>query len=152
MPLRDMHRSAWDGAAALQLFRAAIEPVPNVPARAAHGQRGRGRQLRHSHPLERRPQHRYLFLGSVAPNLPVRGMPQGSKLIELIFETHASSVDNEARLASGHFDAPLSARGELLRECDYGRLTRHPSGEVEAVRVRFITEPFPGGESYADVV
>jgi len=79
-------------------------------------------------------------------------MPQGSKLIELIFETHASSVDNEARLASGHFDAPLSARGELLRECDYGRLTRHPSGEVEAVRVRFITEPFPGGESYADVV
>jgi broad specificity phosphatase PhoE len=30
----------------------------------------------------------------------------------LIFETHATSTDNEAGLASGHYDAPLSARGE----------------------------------------
>ena len=30
----------------------------------------------------------------------------------IIFETHATSVDNEAGIASGHFDAPLSALGE----------------------------------------
>jgi broad specificity phosphatase PhoE len=30
----------------------------------------------------------------------------------LIFETHSTSTDNEAGLASGHYDAPLSARGE----------------------------------------
>ena len=29
-----------------------------------------------------------------------------------IFETHATSVDNEARLAAGHFDSPLSDAGE----------------------------------------
>jgi broad specificity phosphatase PhoE len=28
------------------------------------------------------------------------------------FETHATSLDNEAGIASGHFDAALSARGE----------------------------------------
>ena len=33
-------------------------------------------------------------------------------MIELIFETHATSVDNENGLASGHWDAPLSALGE----------------------------------------
>ena len=33
-------------------------------------------------------------------------------MIELVFETHATSVDNEDGLASGHWDAPLSALGE----------------------------------------
>lgn len=31
---------------------------------------------------------------------------------ELIFETHAESVDNERGVGSGHYDAPLSGRGE----------------------------------------
>lgn len=35
-----------------------------------------------------------------------------------------------------------------LRECDYGDLTRHPSSEVDPLKVRYITEPFPNGESY----
>jgi 2,3-bisphosphoglycerate-dependent phosphoglycerate mutase len=30
----------------------------------------------------------------------------------LVFETHATSLDNEAGLASGHFDVELSPRGE----------------------------------------
>ena len=30
----------------------------------------------------------------------------------LVFETHATSLDNEAGLASGHYDVDLSARGE----------------------------------------
>lgn len=37
-----------------------------------------------------------------------------------------------------------------LRECDYGDLTRHPSVEVDAEKVNYITVPFPNGESYED--
>jgi broad specificity phosphatase PhoE len=118
-------------------------------------------------------------------------------VIEFLFETHATSRDNELQRASGHHDAPLSDRGEqqavvlgarygtrplaavycsdlqhsyrtaeiafagrdiaimrtaLLRECDYGRFTRRPNYEVEAVRTRHVVEPFPGGESHSDVV
>lgn len=39
-------------------------------------------------------------------------------------------------------------KDKRLRECDYGDLTRRPSKEVEALRPKFITEPFPNGESY----
>ncbi|MDP3948241.1 MAG: histidine phosphatase family protein [bacterium] len=35
-----------------------------------------------------------------------------------------------------------------LKECDYGDLTRHPSSEVDPLKVKHITEPFPNGESY----
>jgi broad specificity phosphatase PhoE len=115
----------------------------------------------------------------------------------LIFETHATSVDNEAGLASGWADVPLSRPGEAqaralgerrraagiaavycsdlerawrtaaiafgatdlpirrdarLRECDYGARTRHPAAEIERARIAHVTTPFPGGESYADVV
>jgi broad specificity phosphatase PhoE len=115
----------------------------------------------------------------------------------LIFETHATSLDNEAGLASGWFDTGLSATGQArasalgarrrdddlaavfssdltracrtaeiafghrglslirdarLRECDYGDLTRHPAHEVEAERIHRLAVPFPGGESYQQVV
>jgi broad specificity phosphatase PhoE len=115
----------------------------------------------------------------------------------VLFETHSTSVDNEAGLASGWFDAGLSARGEhqarqlghrhrhnpitavfcsdlarafrtaeiafgdrgvaivreaRLRECDYGALTRHPASEIDRARALHIATPFPGGESYQQVV
>lgn len=113
-------------------------------------------------------------------------------MITIIFETHATSVDNENHVASGWYDVELSELGrkqakELgerrqehfdaifcsdvqrsyktaegafknrnipiikdarLRECDYGRLTRHPSEEVGKEKPNRITTPFPGGESY----
>lgn len=113
------------------------------------------------------------------------------------FETHATSRDNEAGLASGHFDVDLSTQGvrqaadlaaryaegtltmvyssdlkrawrtaeiafagspillvrdARLRECDYGAWTRRPAAEIDAMRLRFIDEPFPQGESYGQVV
>ena len=115
----------------------------------------------------------------------------------LIFETHATSLDNEAGLASGWFDVALSTTGEeqarllgirrhsddlaavfcsdlarsfataeiafrgraiplirdaRLRECDYGDLTRRPASEIERRRVLHVVDPFPGGESYEQVV
>lgn len=39
-----------------------------------------------------------------------------------------------------------------LRECDYGALTRHPRAEVGPAKVRYLARPFPGGESYQQVV
>jgi broad specificity phosphatase PhoE len=117
--------------------------------------------------------------------------------LTIIFETHSTSLDNEAGLASGHSDTDLSPRGEReavelgarrrdervdvvfasdlrrswrtadiafgtssiavvrdarLRECDYGLLTRRPVTEIEALREKAVTKPFPGGESYAQVV
>lgn len=39
-------------------------------------------------------------------------------------------------------------KDKRLRECDYGDLTRHPSDEVEPLKLDHISEPFPNGESY----
>lgn len=113
-------------------------------------------------------------------------------MITLIFESHATTFDNENHLASGHFDVELSPLGikqakelgeryenehfdaifcsdlqrsyktaelafgdrfpiiqdKRLRECNYGDLTRHPSSEVDPLKVEHITDPFPNGESY----
>ena len=115
----------------------------------------------------------------------------------IVYETHATSLDNEAGLASGWFDVALSSKGEQqarelgerhqneafaavfcsdltravhtaqiafgergipivreprLRECDYGKLTRHAATDIEARRSRHLTTPFPDGESYQQVV
>jgi broad specificity phosphatase PhoE len=115
----------------------------------------------------------------------------------IVFETHATSLDNEARLASGWFDVDLSATGEeqarslgvrrrgddlaavccsdltravrtaeiafghrvlpilrdaRLRECHYGALSRCPVEQIDSRRSAHVAEPFPGGESYQDVV
>jgi alpha-ribazole phosphatase/probable phosphoglycerate mutase len=117
--------------------------------------------------------------------------------VELLYETHATSTDNEAGIATGWLPGELSQAGrrqarELgerrrdeglavvfssdlrravdtarlafdgtdvphlqdrrLRECDYGKLNGAPVARVNAERRRRIDEPFPGGESYRQVV
>jgi broad specificity phosphatase PhoE len=117
--------------------------------------------------------------------------------VEVVYETHSTSVDNERGIATGWLDGELSESGreqasELgrrrrddgiatvyasdlgravetariafggtgiavhhdarLRECDYGELNGAPVGEVAAVRRLHVEEPFPGGESYRQVV
>src|SRR5207244_3652014 len=47
---------------------------------------------------------------------------------------------------------PVYRLDARLRECDYGVLNGAPVGRVAAVRLQHIEEPFPGGESYRDVV
>ena len=39
-----------------------------------------------------------------------------------------------------------------MRECDYGTLTGRPSADLAARRAEFVDVPYPGGESYRDVV
>jgi broad specificity phosphatase PhoE len=118
-------------------------------------------------------------------------------LVELVYETHSTSVDNERGIATGWLDGELSETGrrqaeELgrrrrdesiaavytsdlrravqtaeiafgdtgipahrdarLRECNYGDLNGATVAQVSAERRRRVDEPFPGGESYRQVV
>ena len=114
--------------------------------------------------------------------------------VELVFETHSLTTDNERGVASGWNGGVLSERGRALaaelgdrrrddaidlvvssdlaravetarlaffsgtplrvdwrlREVDYGALTRSFADTLE--RERYVGTPFPGGESYRDVV
>jgi broad specificity phosphatase PhoE len=117
--------------------------------------------------------------------------------VELVYETHSTSVDNERGVATGWLDGELSESGRKraqrlgqrrrndgiavvyvsdlgravetaeiafagsdipihrdtrLRECDYGELNGAPVEQVSAERAHRIDEPFPGGESYRQVV
>jgi broad specificity phosphatase PhoE len=117
--------------------------------------------------------------------------------LQLVYETHAITTDNEAGIATGWLPGRLSARGrdtaaELgrrrrddglaaifvsdleraletvriafegididvvvdarLRECNYGRLNGMPRARLDAERASHLDVPWPGGESYRDVV
>lgn len=124
------------------------------------------------------------------------GLPDNRLVaIDLIFETHSITTDNEAGLATGWNDGRLSDRGRALavelgkrrsdvdvvlssdlgravetveiafggseipveldrrlRECNYGDWNGMAVETLEAERPRRVVEPFPGGESYHDVV
>jgi broad specificity phosphatase PhoE len=118
-------------------------------------------------------------------------------VLEIVFETHSTSEDNERSVATGWLPGRLSEYGKeqaralgerrrndgvgavytsdlrravetaevafpgtelpiyrdaRLRECNYGELNGRPRAEVDAVRLRHIDEPFPGGESWRQAV
>lgn len=117
--------------------------------------------------------------------------------LQLVYETHAITTDNEAGIATGWNPGTLSAAGRAaaaelgsrrrddglaavfvsdlaravetasiafgvtdlpvaedprLRECDYGSLNGLPVARLDEERVRHVDEPWPGGESYREVV
>jgi broad specificity phosphatase PhoE len=117
--------------------------------------------------------------------------------VEIIYETHSITDDNENGIATGWLPGRLSARGrevaaELgrrrrndglaavftsdlhraeetariafartaipvqsdprLRECDYGDLNGCPVERLAAERAKHIDHPFPGGQSYRQVI
>jgi broad specificity phosphatase PhoE len=117
--------------------------------------------------------------------------------VRIVYETHATTTDNEAGVATGWLPGELSGTGhrqalELgarrrddgidvafvsdlgratetakialadtliavvqdarLRECNYGSLNGTPAPREHAERLRHVTDPFPDGESYQDVV
>jgi len=111
--------------------------------------------------------------------------------MKVFFVLHAATTDNEAGIASGWNDPPLSPRGERdaerlrdtfrdiridlvccsdlqravdtagiafcegtpvradrrLRETNYGDLNGAPRSQVDAMREKYLEEPFPRGES-----
>jgi broad specificity phosphatase PhoE len=117
--------------------------------------------------------------------------------VEIVYETHSTTIDNETGIATGWLPGTLSEAGrrnaaELgvrrrddgiaivfssdlaravqtaeiafagtgipirldarLRECDYGDLNGASVARLKAERLRYIDAPFPGGQSYRDVV
>jgi broad specificity phosphatase PhoE len=117
--------------------------------------------------------------------------------VELVYETHSTTLDNERGVATGWLPGELSEAGRdnaralgerrlddglaavyssdlrravetaeiafagasipvhqdaRLRECNYGELNGRPADDVTAVKLTHVDEPFPGGESYRDVV
>jgi broad specificity phosphatase PhoE len=117
--------------------------------------------------------------------------------VEVVYETHSTSIDNERGIATGWLNGMLSTTGReqaralgrrrghdgiaavyssdlgravetaaiafrnsgipvhhdaRLRECNYGELNGASVEEVTAVRPLHVDEPFPGGESYRQVV
>jgi broad specificity phosphatase PhoE len=118
-------------------------------------------------------------------------------VVEIVYETHSTTTDNENGIATGWLGGRLSVEGrrqaaELgerrrndgiaaafvsdlaraqetaeialggsgmplfqdarLRECDYGELNGMPVARLATERGRHIEEPWPGGESYRQVV
>ena len=118
-------------------------------------------------------------------------------MIELVYETHSTTVDNEERRATGWLPGELSRAGRQqaralggrrrndgldavfssdltravetariafdeseiplfldwrLRECNYGELNGRPVAELDAAKATRVDEPYPGGESYRQVV
>lgn len=119
------------------------------------------------------------------------------RTVAIVFETHATTTDDERWIVSGWSSARLSAAGrrqakELgerrareeihavftsdlpcavetariafgdggiplfhdwrLRGCDYGELEGAPAARIESTRAQHLYDPYPGGESYGDVV
>lgn len=117
--------------------------------------------------------------------------------VDIVFETHSLTEDNENGIASGWLPGALSVRGQRfaaelgdrrrddglaavfvsdlhravetariafagtelpvhqdarLRECDYGELNGCPVADLAGQRARRIDEPFPGGQSYRQVI
>lgn len=56
-----------------------------------------------------------------------------------------------AEIAFGGSGIPVHVDARL-RECDYGDWNGAPVARFDGRRGRFVAEPFPGGESYRDVV
>jgi uncharacterized protein (TIGR03083 family) len=117
--------------------------------------------------------------------------------VQLVYETHSTTTDNEAGVATGWLPGELSATGiensrdlgrrrrddgidvvyasdlhravqtaeiafsgsgipvyhdSRLRECDYGDWNGMPRAKLEDERARRIDVPFPGGQSWREVV
>lgn len=62
-----------------------------------------------------------------------------TRVVEIVFETHAISQDNERGVASGWDHSRLSERGR-------------DAARVHADRQRFLDSPYPGGESWRQAV
>jgi broad specificity phosphatase PhoE len=135
--------------------------------------------------------------GDEGAEVPASPALERTLSVEIVYETHSISVDNERGVATGWLDGELSERGResaralgerrrdggfavvfssdlgraretaeialgdsgipmvfdvRLRECNYGELNGAPVARIERERSRRINEPYPGGESYRDVV
>ena len=71
--------------------------------------------------------------------------------IDAVYTSDLGRAIETAELAFGDSGIPIRLDARL-RECNYGSLNGGPVFEVERQRIKRIDEPFPGGESYHEVV
>lgn len=83
-----------------------------------------------------------------AKRLGRRRVPDGT---DAVFTSDLGRAVETAEIAFGGTGIPVYP-DPRLRECNYGDLTGAPVARVEAERLRRIDQPFPGGESYRQVV
>ena len=68
-----------------------------------------------------------------------------------MFTSDLGRAVETAEIAFGATEVPIFT-DERLRECNYGELNGAPLERLETERARHITVPFPGGQSYEQVV
>ena len=80
-----------------------------------------------------------------------RRLGERRRNVDIAYSSDLARAVETARLAFGETDVPV-VFDSRLRECNYGRLNGHPREEIDAERLSRLDVPFPGGESYRDVV
>jgi broad specificity phosphatase PhoE len=71
--------------------------------------------------------------------------------LDVVFSSDLHRAVQTAQVAFEGSDLPL-IQDRRLRECHYGELDGMPVSVLETRRARHIDEPWPGGQSYRDVV
>ena len=75
----------------------------------------------------------------------------GGIAFDAAYTSDTQRAYDTAKLMLNGQSIPIT-RDARLRECDYGDMTGGPRAEIEAMRADHLAEPFPNGESYADVL
>jgi broad specificity phosphatase PhoE len=102
---------------------------------------------------------RWIASGWHDPRLSQLGRRQAKELgerrageeVAAVFTSDLGRAVETARIAFAERGIPIFIDWRL-RECNYGELNGAPVAQVEAERLRHVYEPFPGGESYNQVV
>ena len=71
--------------------------------------------------------------------------------IQAVFASDLARAVETARVAFGESPIPIFLDWRL-RECDYGALNGQPAAELHRDRVRYLDEPYPGGESWRQAI
>ena len=79
------------------------------------------------------------------------GERRAGEEIDAVFTSDLPCAIETARIAFADRALPVF-HDWRLRGCDYGELDGVPVAQVEATRVQHVYDPYPGGESYGDVV
>jgi broad specificity phosphatase PhoE len=79
------------------------------------------------------------------------GERRAEESIAGVFTSDLGGAVDTTRIAFGARGIPI-LHDWRLRECDYGELNGVPVAQLESRRAQHVYEPFPGGESYGQVV
>ncbi len=73
-----------------------------------------------------------------------------SKMFDIVFCSDLQRAYKTAEIAFGG-RSPI-VKDARLRECDYGEFTLRPNGFMKKQKIERISKPFPGGESYVQLL